>query len=198
MDKYPLIALAGKKRSGKNTLGDYLYSAYGYKQFAFADALREILAATDPWIWDENVKGLVGEPIRYNDLLKIYGYETSKDNFPELRRIMQYLGTEGVRKVIGEDTWVNTCLKRVREHQGPAVITDCRFLSEADAIELHGGLLVMIDRSSDEKDDGHASELEIYQMEHDIWIANNRTKDDLKGYCSQLHQFALERIASLT
>jgi hypothetical protein len=39
-----IIVLAGYRGSGKDTVADYLVSAFGYKKYAFADALKDACA----------------------------------------------------------------------------------------------------------------------------------------------------------
>ena len=38
-----LICLLGKKRTGKDSCGDYLISKYNFTRYAFADPIKEIL-----------------------------------------------------------------------------------------------------------------------------------------------------------
>ncbi len=185
MHKYPVLGIAGKKRSGKNTLGTIMKEKYGYKEFAFADALREIMYATNPWVDDPYNPGVV---YRYAELIDRHGYEYTKENFPEVRRLLQYMGTEGVRKVIGENTWVDTCLKRVAAHNGPAVITDCRFLSEEVGLIKYGARIVKIERPSlDDLSETHASEAEVDRIRADWTLRNEGTIQDLEWWASTLH-----------
>lgn len=196
MYKHPIVVIAGRKRSGKNTLADILTKLYGYKNFAFADGLREVTLATDPIIsWDLKTN----QPIRYSQIIQELGYEQAKDVFPEIRRFLQNLGSEGIRK-LDEDFWVNQTFKRVRGHQGPACISDCRFISESEIGQLHGALVVLLKRPGNEDlEDTHQSEAEVDQLEPDMIVYN-----DLNGFnylenrAKEVHAFAVAKMQSLT
>jgi dephospho-CoA kinase len=44
------IAICGRLRSGKDTVGNHLYIKYGFSQVAFGDALKKNAHATFPWV----------------------------------------------------------------------------------------------------------------------------------------------------
>ena len=112
-----LIGLTGYAQHGKNTAAEILREREGYELVAFADALRELAMAADPWV----------EPdIRYSEALEQLGYEKAKSKLPEFRRFLQDLGT-GVRNILGADIWVEVVKRRIADIPGPVVITDVRF-----------------------------------------------------------------------
>lgn len=197
MTKPPLVVLAGKKRSGKNTLGRFLVEQFDYKEFAFADALREIMMVADPIV---TYSEILKTPVRYSELINAIGYERAKEEYPEVRRLLKKFGTEGVRNIIGEDTWVNTCFKRIRNHPGPAVITDCRFLAEQYAAQLHGGLVVLLRRvETEDPADTHSSEVELEQMVPDMMLWNDGdSKEYLSRRAPEVHKLAMLYMNSLT
>lgn len=55
-----LIGIIGKKRSGKDTISDYLIKNYGYQKYGFADPLKrgakEIFGFTDEQLWEHKNK----------------------------------------------------------------------------------------------------------------------------------------------
>nr|MBA3403980.1 hypothetical protein [Gemmatimonadaceae bacterium] len=116
------------------------------------------------------------------------GWESAKDRFPEVRRILVNLGI-GCREVLGEYVWVNLALKAALNHD-KVVIADCRFLNEAMAVKEAGGFLVKIDRP------GHGpldSEHELDDWDDwDLVIDNSSTIPELE---QQIVKFAkgLER-----
>ncbi len=101
----PLIGLIGRKQTGKDTTATILGETYGYTPFAFADPLRDLVAAIDPIVH----AALMGEPgyephvkiTRVSDALRSHGYERAKAEFPEYRRLLQVTGTEGIRETLG-------------------------------------------------------------------------------------------------
>ncbi|MEU2111544.1 hypothetical protein [Streptomyces sp. NPDC019507] len=137
----PLIGFAGKAHSGKDAAAQALLDA-GWTRRAFADKVRDMLYAANPTLVDEAYHdGLT--TLRYE--VDEYGWDEVKWAYREVRRMLQSLGTEGGRKILGEDVWVNA-LFRDADTWGPTVITDVRFLNEAEAIRARGGLVVAIER----------------------------------------------------
>lgn len=168
----PLVGFAGVARSGKDTAAGALLSA-GWQRKAFADKVKEVLYALDPRIVDEHyAEGLTS--LRYE--VDGYGWEITKDCYPEVRRYLQRLGTEGVRSVLGENVWVDALL-RDTETWGPTVITDVRFPNEADAIRARGGLVLLIERPGLEPiaEPEHASENALAGYVFDGVIRNDGT-----------------------
>lgn len=149
-----LIALGGKLRAGKDAVGDYLESRYGYVKLGMSDALNEALLKMNPWIDIETVtdhgdtKVTLLSTERYRDLHDAVGYVEAKKN-PEVRRLLQVLGTEVGRDMIDQDVWVKIAEKKILElwSQGKdVVITAIRFPNELDMVSRLGGLSVWIER----------------------------------------------------
>ena len=99
----PLIGLAGRKRHGKNRAATHLLDL-GYRPVAFADPLRELVAAIDPIIEQAPDTERYGEgyTVRYSEAITDLGYEAAKDDFPEVRRALVDTGTKGVRETLGK------------------------------------------------------------------------------------------------
>lgn len=135
-----IIGVTGYARHGKNTVAEIIKEFYGEDNVAiigFADALRKMAKGIDPpviWAVDEN------RLVRYNEILENNGYEYAK-TIPEVRRFLQRLGTEGVREVLGDDTWIRALDFAARESKARLVVVpDTRFQNEADYIEEEGEL----------------------------------------------------------
>ena len=171
----PLIGLVGRARSGKDTLADLLVEQHGYTKLAMADRLREMATDIDPVVGAETASPYTSARlIRYSDAVGTLGYERAKDVYPELRRFLQRLGTEGVRKHLGADVWVRMAERRMGSTDGPLVFTDIRFPNEADMIRRNGGVIIAVDRGG--RGDGHVSEdLDQLVAEADRVIANHGT-----------------------
>jgi hypothetical protein len=72
------------------------------------------------------------------------------------REFMQYLGTDIMRKIY-EPVWVERCLNDIKlEQPAVAIIDDCRFLNEIEAVKSVGGKVLGLNRSVYE--DNHSSE----------------------------------------
>lgn len=176
----PLVGLIGKKRVGKDTFAAVLVEEFGFARVAFADPLKEMALAIDPYIQAEH-------SYRLSDAVDVLGWEGAKDAYPEVRRFLQRLGTDGVRQ-FDEDFWVragmraaaakrrpmrlNTSDGRAATAPRPVVITDVRYPNEADAIREAGGTLVRIVRPGVDDGDTHASETALDGYAVDYTVSN--------------------------
>ena len=174
-----LIALSGLKGSGKDTAADFLVSNYHFRKIAFADALRQMLLIIDPEVSYEDMWGT--RCLRLSQIIQEDGWDEAKWRYPEVRRLMQVTGTEGVRMLFGEDAWINILARRfpdLADEDTRYVITDCRFDNEVEFVRNQGGIIVWIDREG-LSSDGHASESETLRELASTIIRNDRTIDDL-------------------
>ena len=96
----PIIGVCGKKRHGKNTVGEFLTAFEGYTPIAFADPIKRIAM---------DIYGLSYE--------QCFGSTEAKES-PDPRwgvpprHILQQIGTE-VARSIHKDTWVRYCLDTI-------------------------------------------------------------------------------------
>ncbi|MFI1655648.1 hypothetical protein ACH4ZU_12175 [Streptomyces sp. NPDC020472] len=179
----PLIGLAGAARSGKDTAAQALLDN-GWTRRAFADKVRDMLYVVNPTLVDESYfSGLTD--LAYE--VDTYGWSGAKEQYEEVRKMLQRLGTEGGRAILGENVWVDA-LFRDYATWGPTVITDVRFPNEANAIRAHGGLVVAIQRPGQEpiREAGHVSENALAGYLFDDVILNDSTVAQLHDRVMQL------------
>ncbi|MFG3223290.1 hypothetical protein ACGF07_00725 [Kitasatospora sp. NPDC048194] len=170
-----LIGLSGLAQSGKDSAADFL-AEQGWKRRAFADPLRAMLYSLDPLVPSPN-----GDwPMRLRAAIDGLGWDKAKIQIPEIRALLQRLGTDAGRATLGETVWIDQMFRQ-RTSWGPTVITDCRFPNEADAVKKHGGLVVQIIRPSQKliQDSGHVSEQALAGYPFDVTILNNGTLAEL-------------------
>lgn len=75
-----------------------------------------------------------------------------------IRDILQYFGTEVCRKIYG-NCWINYLMNQIqRDSPKIAIIYDCRFDNEVDAIKQKGGLCLYLKRHIPVSVSEHASE----------------------------------------
>lgn len=200
----PLIGLGGKLRAGKDAVGDYLEESHGYTKLGMSDALNEALLALNPIIYVELENRELPEGgylpglaitgsvtyIHYRDLHDAVGYVEAKKN-PEVRRLLQMLGTEVGRNMIDPDVWVNIAVRKItelREAGVPVVITAVRFPNEVEMIRRLGGTTIWIERPTEARTDAqgdiltHASETSVDAGMFDLTIENVGTLEDLYGW----------------
>lgn len=173
-----IIALHGFAQSGKDTVAKFLEEEAGYKRLAFADALRDVLYALNPIIG----QGAVG-PLRLRTIVDGWSWDEAKVDIPEIRELLQRMGTEAGRKILGENVWVNIVLKQIKDHPGQRfVITDLRFDNEMDALSDYGAdvLLVKIVRPGVGPVNSHTSDAGIEDRYFDVILHNNGSLDDLR------------------
>jgi hypothetical protein len=195
-----LIGLGGKLRAGKDEVAKYLAEQHDYITMGMSDALNEALLALNPIIlvhtpiephWN------AGEYARYRDLHDAVGYVEAKRN-PEVRRLLQALGTEVGRNMIGQDVWVDIAERRIRAELDAGhnvVITAVRFPNELEMLERLGGMSVWIERAdeareADESVSSHASETSVSAELFDCTIFNNRGIPELHEAVEGLLAFA--------
>lgn len=177
-----VVGLAGYAGAGKDTVGAILIEKYGFERISFADPLRNAVATLNPIVGFEDVPGTRGEfstrLVRYNEALDRIGYTEAKVRYPEVREILQRMGTDVGREQIDPDLWVNLAMKSM-DPTKRYVITDMRFPNEAAAVSNAGGLLVRVRRDGYGPVNDHPSETAIDDVAYDLYIDNNGTLDDL-------------------
>jgi hypothetical protein len=192
-----ILALTGKARSGKNTVGDYLTRTRGFKQLGWADKLKEAALALDPVVCF--IPGYYGRTEfdgggtdfwlnagdRLSLVVQCYGWEDAK-KVPEVRRTLQRFGTEVGRNLFGENFWVDQAFRTIEklEEEGAKLfaINDTRFDNEATEVQKKNGYVIEV-RSNRETDIGengnHASEKGLSEHITRFVIQNDGTFEEL-------------------
>lgn len=202
MNKLPVIGLVGHARVGKDVCASYISRRLGGVQIAFADKIKEILME----MFDLDRDYFYGETgLKDLEIDKYPGWSP--------RKLMQFIGTDSFRKV-WDDVWINYTKKRIEtiltkgycplykeELWGKnkvVVVSDIRFINEAQAIKDLGGEVWKIVRpGQDGKNLGykeHASEKEqdlIPEEMLEVVVNNDSSLDELYKkleICIQLFQ----------
>jgi hypothetical protein len=160
-----LIAVLGRKSSGKDTFANYIINKYGFIKYSFADPLKKgiqhFFNLTDQQLTDEKLKETIDTRwgISPRKLFQIIGTDifqnVLKEYIPEL-------------SVNGRNHWVilfNQWYTSQKLDMN-VIIADARFLHEIEEIKNLGGKVIKIIRpqqinSNINKNDSHLSELEI-------------------------------------
>jgi Deoxynucleotide monophosphate kinase len=169
-----IIGLTGLKGSGKDTIAAHLIKSYGFERRAFADKLKESAAALlklDP----SHFEVLKNSP----DILFAIGSFKQDGMFEMIvnqstREFLQRYGTESHRDVFGQDFWVNQLLPMDGFYTDRnIVITDVRFVNEAERIHALKGYVVRVVRTLfNAESDLHTSEQEQLQIKSDYELDN--------------------------
>lgn len=179
-----IIGLMAKKRSGKDTIADYLIKEYGFERYGFADPIKVGVGE----MFDFNHEQLYGDlkevvddrwGVSPREVLQAFGTELSQFDLP---RHLPALAP------IGRAIWVHRF--KIWYESRPEkniVLSDCRFLHEVDAIRKMGGQIWKIIRPGyDTSADMHASEKELEMASFDHLILNDGTLNDLYVEVSKL------------
>lgn len=174
-----VIGLLGRKRSGKDSSGDYLISKYNFTRYAFADPIKDILKI----MFDFSSNQLNDDKEKIDDRWNVSPREVLQKFGTEMCRhdLEKYLPK--IKETMNNETiWIK--LFRIfyeKNKDKDIIITDVRFLDEINAIRSIGGKIVKIERDNLEYD-GHSSEKDIDNYDEsliDYKIDNNYTFDDL-------------------
>lgn len=174
-----LIAFSGLKGSGKDTAASVLIEEFGFTKIAFADAVRDMALAVNPII---SVRTFPAKVSYLSDIVNEHGWDKAKREIPEVRRILQRVGTEAGRNFLHEDIWISILKKDYPDiswENTRYVITDCRFKNEADFVHESHGDICWIERPG-VTSDGHASETDEVKSLADYSITNDDTITELK------------------
>ena len=163
-----IIGLSGYAQSGKDTVAELLCLNYEYERRAFADPIRHALMMLNPKL---------DSITRVSDYVDDYGWEMAKRN-PEVRRLLQVLGTEVGRKMMGDNVWINMGTRDLN-HIDKVVFSDVRFPNEAEAIKKLGGSVWRINRRNQGAVNTHPSEIAMDNYMFNYVIYNDGTLEDL-------------------
>lgn len=152
-----IVAFAGRKQSGKTTCANHIryVASTLYPEgtevgiYNFADPLKKDICI--------NILGLTAE--------QCYGSDDNKNSVTHIewegrkltaREVMQIVGTDIFRNMYN-NVWVNATINKIlREQPKLAIIADCRFPNEVEAVQDAGGMVVKLNRNPHNSD--HPSE----------------------------------------
>lgn len=178
-----IVGLMGYAQVGKDTVAKTLVEEHGFTRIAFADALRDCVYALNPivqaWAGMHPEHGLVPLTVTVQNLVNVHGWDKAKQN-PEVRRLLQVMGTEVGRDIIAPNVWVDIAMRKVHA-TGRYVFTDVRFPNESTAIARERGTLVRVRRQGFEPVNGHSSETAVDHVEPHFTIYNDGSLERLAG-----------------
>ena len=171
-----LIGLAGRARSGKSSIADYLVNDYGFQHLAFADPIRD------------TIEHVFDTPHQYSHVLKEAGIQPHGKSYRELA---QTLGDWG--RGLRPDFWVIELERRlelIKRGLGDdlcVVVSDVRYLNEAFWVRDRGQLwhITRPDQDPDQTRT-HSSEAGILRWPEEAKIVNTGTLADLFAHVDRL------------
>lgn len=176
-----ILGICGKKRSGKDTVGEYLIENYGYVRYAFGDPVKDVC----------RVMFKFTEEQLYGDKKEIIDPRWGISPRQAFQKIGTDFGQEALHKIIPDITGEVRCRQFWTKHfelwfkeeveKNPdikVVITDVRFKHEAKMITNLGGSIIKIHRDG-LPEDNHISETELERVQASYIVDNNGTLEDL-------------------
>lgn len=169
-----IIAFAGRKQSGKTTCSEFVAKYFngsiepfnGAKIYNFADPLKKDICM--------NILGLTYD--------QCYGDDVSKNQYTEVywndirltaREVMQLVGTDIFRKM-KRDVWASSTINKIKKEQPQlAIIADCRFPNEVEAVKNAGGLVIKLNRNPYNSDHASETALDDYNSSNFDFIVYN-------------------------
>jgi hypothetical protein len=142
-----IIAFAGRKQSGKTTCSEMIVkycneiqNNTNVKIYNFADPLKTDICM--------NILGLTYD--------QCYGTDDNKNELTNnhwnnkqltAREVMEFVGTDIFRSM-QQNVWSDATLKKITtDNKELAIIADCRFPNEVEAIKNAGGVVIKLTRN---------------------------------------------------
>ena len=143
-----IIGVCGLIGAGKDTIADYLVNIHQFRRESFANTLKD--AVSSVFGWDrELLEGRTRHSREWREQVDAWWAE--RLGMPDLtpRWVLQYWGTEVVRRSFHDDTWIASLENKLRKTTDDVVISDCRFPNEILAIKNAGGVVIRVHRGPD-------------------------------------------------
>jgi len=164
-----LIGIHGKPHSGKDTAANYLVDKYGFSKFGPSFPIKITAAA----MFDVDIECFYNPEIK-ETIDPFWGIS--------YREMAQKIGKESSRDVFFEDIWMRHVEKRLNDDNTDnvgIVLADIRYANEAEWVKAHGGKVLFVYRSSENRgyiaNSNHPAEQGLNELLADHTINNNGT-----------------------
>lgn len=214
-----IIALSGKKKSGKDTVANFLVKDRGFTKLSFATPLKDLIVRVfkidsnllhDDSKKDEeldfnlsidyshldHIRQIVSEEWGYN-----IDYDT-RENIEDFfgkeietpRQLMQIVGTDILRNHVDENIFINLLVEKIKQLQTPVVVADARLKNEREKLLELGAVLTLIKRDIGLDEDDHISENDLGdEDEYDLVIENNIDLQQLRSEINLWYSLTYKR-----
>jgi hypothetical protein len=157
-----IVGLCGAIGAGKDSVADVLARDLGYKELAFATALKEAVATMFPWVPRCHFFGTQEEKAQtlFQGTQRWTG-----------RKLLEYFGTDCGRAIL-QDIWVRAAMEQIdRRPDKLWVVSDVRFPNEAQAIRDRGGIIWEVVKTGGVTEHtGHVSDMAWKEIRKDAYV----------------------------
>ena len=175
---HKVIAVYGYKRSGKDTIADFMVKKYNYEKICIAEPLKEVCKILFD-LSDDMLNGSSKE----EPLQKWHGKTP--------RQLLQFMGTEVMQYKMREfmpecnrNFWIDKICHKIKSNPNQKfIIPDLRFMHEFDALEKQIGkeniMFINVIKPDLDENDTHESEFDWKKINTPHKIYNSNTIDHL-------------------
>lgn len=142
-----IIAFAGRKQSGKTSGCEFTANIFARTLqknasiYNFADPLKKMCIEIFGLTHDQ----CYGTDEQKNEYVDCKWPDSGK--IMSAREVMQYIGTNVFRKM-QHNVWAGATIRKIQDENLPlALIADCRFPNEVEAVKNAGGLVIKLNRN---------------------------------------------------
>ncbi len=174
MNSHRIVAVVGKKRSGKDSAGDYLVGNWGFNETRkLACPIKRIGMMLFGWTEDQ----VEGTNYDREQMIPELGLSV-RQFLQECGSLFKYDLSEALPaygKKVGPRIWAKVLVRWIKEQPpGAYVVTDVRFPEEVEELKDNFETVVVLKMVSDRSpDDEHISETALEQIVPDHTIVNN-------------------------
>lgn len=175
-----IIGLNGVARSGKDTCANFIEELHQDKKILrlyFSKLLKDV---------SKMLFNLTDEHVYTDKKEEILSNWKLNDEEVSPRKLLQWLGTDILRKHLGQDFFIKhmkeQIQKGINENYDFILITDVRFDNEGELVKELGGIVINVHRPGLEKINlsNHVSEKGINESLIDKIIINDSTLEEFK------------------
>jgi hypothetical protein len=189
-----ILLLSGRAGSGKDTVFSILNEGLDCSGLAFGTALKNVVIDLCKLFTGQTYELDAMDHLWYKEQVRkeLSVYTEAGEFHPSIRFLLQNIGTEILRKHLGESVFIRKTLEECHgKGNGLVVIKDCRFpneLSETRAFGRDTGrrvVLVKISRASATIHD-HSSENMNESFDSDYELRNDGNLNDLRQKVTEM------------
>lgn len=174
-----IIAISGKKFSGKSTVAKMLGEELGWEVTAFAKKLKEITCILSGCTMEQ----LEDYNFKENAFVPHYLWAFCNGNKkPTYRNFLQSFGSDFMRKQ-HSGIWAFSTLENA---PNDLIISDCRFTNEQRIVSDLNGIIIKVLSPRGYSNDLHCSEVEMDYIEPDVIINNDCSLEELRSKVKML------------